>query len=76
MISLSKCRYGIQQAKRDLEVIKLTMGVQKTIQNLFEVYLWDLFMLIIKAVTNAYYRGANGCMLVYDISKEKTFHAV
>jgi hypothetical protein len=34
------------------------------------------FMFILKAVTNAYYRGANGCMLVYDISKEKTFQAV
>lgn len=26
-----------------------------------------------KAITNAYYRGAVGAMLIYDITKSKTF---
>lgn len=60
----SKSTIGVEFATRSIQVDSKTIKAQ----------IWDTAgQERYRAITSAYYRGAVGALLVYDISKEQTF---
>merc|ERR1712086_298338 len=63
----SKSTIGVEFATNTIQVDKKTIKAQ----------IWDTAgQERYRAITSAYYRGAVGALLVYDITKESTFEAV
>ncbi|KAI8893193.1 ras GTPase [Globomyces pollinis-pini] len=63
----SKSTIGVEFATRSIQVDSKTIKAQ----------IWDTAgQERYRAITSAYYRGAVGALLVYDISQQKTFESV
>ena len=65
------------------EEIKPTVGVEfnsksfKIEDNIVKAQIWDTAgQERYRSITSSYYKGAKGCLLVYDISKKKSFENI
>ena len=65
------------------ETTKPTVGVEfnsktyKIQDNIVKAQIWDTAgQERYRSITSAYYKGAKGCLLIYDITRKKTFESI